>query len=140
MFYTVRLRKENRKDRKLGRKFSLLCSLFYPPKSGEKCGEKSAVKTLLHKYTLSPTPHSWPNDFCPQIILITFASSHPYLHSTPMSRFSSLSLSLSLSLSFFFFFKVTLSSWYILLFLVFIILYINLAKFIFANHIFVGWM
>ena len=102
MFYTVRLRKENRKDRKLGRKFSLLCSLFYPPKSGEKCGEKSAVKALLHKYTLSPTPHSWPNDFCPQIILITFASSHPYLHSTPMSRFSSLSLSLSL---FFFFFS-----------------------------------
>ena len=136
LFYTVWLRKENRKDRKLGRKFSLLCSLFYPPKSGEKCGEKSAVKALLHKYTLSPTPHSWPNDFCPQIILITFASSHPYLHSTPMSRFSSLSLSLSFS----FFFNVTWSSWYILLFLVFIILYINLAKFIFANHIFVGWM
>ena len=100
LFYIVWLRNENRKDRKLVRKFSLMGSLFYPPKSGEKCEEKSAVKALLHKYPLSPTPHSWPNDFCPQIILITFASSHPYLHNTPTSRFSSLSLSL-----FFFFFS-----------------------------------
>ena len=58
LFYTVWLRNENRKDKKLVRKFSLLGSFFYPLKSGEKCEEKSAVKALLHKYPLSPTPHS----------------------------------------------------------------------------------
>ena len=73
-----------RRIENLGESFLSWAHIFYPSKLGGKAGEKSVVTTLLHKYplpptfihdlmTLSPTP---PDDFCPQTILITFASSH----------------------------------------------------------------
>ena len=85
LFFTVWLEKENRRDKKQERKFSPRAHFFNPPKSGGKCGEKSVVKTLLYKYPHLLLIHD----------LMTF-SSHPYLHSTPTSKFSSL---------FFFFFS-----------------------------------
>ena len=113
VFYFL-VEKENGKDRKPGRKFSLPGPLCWSPKSRGKSGEKNAMKALLRKYplpstlihdlmTLSPTP---PDDFFPQIIFITFASSHLTFtgHSIPTSS----GLGSLLSLFFFFFF----STWF----------------------------
>ena len=102
LFSTIWLAKENRRDRNRGESFPSRTHFFNPPKSRGKCGEKSAMKALLHKYPLTcPSFMTWW--LLPLLIFITFASSHSYLHSTPMSRFSSLYL-----FFFFLFFKCDL--------------------------------
>ena len=53
LLFTVWLEKENRRDRKHGREFFLPGPLFFPPKLGGKCEEKSDVKAFLHKYSVS---------------------------------------------------------------------------------------
>ena len=94
-----------------GESFLPRAHFFNPPKSGGKCGEKSVVEALLHKYP-SPTPHSWLDD-------LTFASSQslsllPLLILTFTTHQHPRSL-LSLSLFFFFFFffsKMTRSTFH----------------------------
>ena len=108
LFSTVWLGKENKKDRKPGRKFSLLSPHFFILPNWEEKLERKVLSqhfytntlfppTFIHDLmTLSPTPL---DDFCPQTILITFASSHltftAHQHPTVQVLFS---------LSFFFFF------------------------------------
>ena len=53
LFSTIWLAKENRRDRNRGESFPSQTHFFNPPKSRGKCGEKSAMKALLHKYPLT---------------------------------------------------------------------------------------
>ena len=91
LFFTVWLRKENKRERKQGRKFSLPAHFFYPLKLGGKWGGKSAMKCILYKYPITyPSLYSWPDNFC------LFSSLSLYLLTSQQRPGSLLSLFFSL--------------------------------------------
>ena len=46
----------------IGENFPSWAHFFYPPKSVGKCGEKSAVKALLHKFPVSLSSHGYKHN------------------------------------------------------------------------------
>ena len=84
LFFTVWLGKENGKDRNPGRKFSLPGPQFWSSQIKRKSRREKCCHSTFTQILSPIYPHSWlmtlspipPDDFCPQTILITFASSH----------------------------------------------------------------
>ena len=112
LFFTVWLGKENGKDRNPGRKFSLPGPQFWSSQIKRKSRREKCCHSTFTQILSPIYPHSWlmtlspipPDDFCPQTILITFASSHLTFtaHQCPMVQ---------VLFSFFFFLFFFFSTW-----------------------------
>ena len=102
--FTVWFGKENREERKLERKFSLLGPHFLSSQTGRKIWEEKCFHSIITQIPSPTYPHSWPDDpltyptwwlFAHKSSLSLFCLFSSYLHQCP---------AVQVLFSFFFFF------------------------------------
>ena len=94
LFSTILLEKENREERKLERKFSLLGPHFLSSQTGRKIWEEKCFHSIITQIPSPTYPHSWPDDPLTYPTWWLLPTNHPYhfclfssyLHSTTISN------------------------------------------------------
>ena len=104
---TILLEKENREERKLERKFSLLGSHFLSSQTGRKIWEEKCFHSIITQIPSPTYPHSWPDD------PLTYPTWWLFAHKSSLSLFclfsSCIHQRLAVQVLFFFFFNITWS-------------------------------